>query len=412
MEKENEERKHTMRDWEDIKLEVVQRAPMVRVVEWCGLPMKKAGAGVWVMNCPFHAEKSASFNVGGRQGFEHRGHCFGCGWDGDVFAFWMQHRGGDFKSALMDLASLAGVHVGADVEWTRPEVRRVRAVEPVVEVAAVKPELPRLRHLKREECGVLGAARGIDPEAVWYAARVQRRAAFSEWPLWRGRDGEWRARNVGTWGSWCAIDETRNCAEFRRLDNGRYPKQDGGEIKSWSTRGKSWPLGAASLNGRKRVLLVEGGPDMLAAYDLIMRFKMLESVAVVCMLGAGNRMRMDALECFAGCRVRIMVDADPLKDDANSGKRKVPGMEAALRWQTQLQEAGAAVECFFVGPIYVPEDMEQWYAGGLPAEMVRIAEPGLKDREGHGIKDVNDLVRCPGLLELEEVRAAVRAWDF
>lgn len=403
-----------MRDWADIKEEVIARVPMVRVVEWCGLGVKKAGPTTWVMNCPFHAEKSASFNVGGRKGMEHRGHCFGCGWDGDVFAFWMQHRGGDFKSALMDLASLGGVAVGDGVEWTRPEVRKVRAPERglVSPEHVAKPSLPALRHMKREDCAMLGEARGIDAEAVWVAARVFRRVAFSMWPLWEDFRGAWNARSVGVWPSWCAIDETKNCAEFRRLDNGLYPRQDGSQIKSWSTRGKNWPLGAADLNGRKRVLLVEGGPDMLAAYDLLMRFGMLESVGVVCMLGAGNRIREEALSFFAGCRVRIMVDADALKDDANAGRRKVPGMEAALRWQGQLQEAGAAVECFFVGPVYDAVDMELWYAGDLPADQVRVKEPGLKDAEGQGIKDVNDLIQCPGLLKLEEVQAAARAWDF
>ena len=401
-----------MRDWEDIKMEVLERVDMIRVAEWCSLVMKKSGPGLMVACCPFHVEKSGSFNIGGKKGFEHRAHCFGCGWDGDIFAFWQELKGCDFKTALRDLAGLAGVAMGVEVEWTRPEVPRVRAREVRHDEAVVLPDLPPLRHLRREECAELGKARGIDPDAIWHAARVHKRAAFSPWPLWLGQDGQWRDRNVGTWPSWCAIDGTRNCAEFRRLDNGRYPKQDGGEIKSWSTRGKSWPLGAADLNDRKRVLLVEGGPDMLAAYDLLNRFRMLESVGVVCMLGAGNRMREDALEFFAGCRVRIMVDADALKDDENAAKRKVPGMQAALRWQEQLQAAGAAVECFFVGPIYEPEDLAAWGKGEMKAAEVRVIEPGLKNRDGVGIKDVNDLVADEHALELDEVRAAARAWDF
>jgi len=408
-----------MRDWEDIKADILSRVDFRQVAEWDGVAMKKAGAGLWVACCPFHTEKSGSFNIGGKKGFKHRGHCFGCGWDGDVFAFWMERRGCDFKAAVMDLASLAHVPVGEGVEWTRPEVKRTQQPERRSDVETVRPQMPPLRHLRKEECAELGAARGIHPEAIWVAARVHQRAAFSRWPLFCGRDGAWRDRTTGAWPSWCAIDETRNTAEFRRLDNGLYPKQDGGEIKAWGCAGKNWPLGAASMNGRKCVLLVEGGPDMLAAYDLLMRWRMLERVAVVCMLGAGNRMREESLAHFAGCRVRIMVDADALKDanepDSNGRlvKRKVPGMEAALRWEEQLTGAGAAVESFFVGPVYEPGSLARWYAREIDAAAVEMIEPGLCDAEGKPVKDVNDLIRAgPEVLGREEVRAAARAWDF
>lgn len=408
-----------MRDWEDIKEDILSRVDFRQVAEWDGLAMKKGGAGLWVACCPFHTEKSGSFNIGGKKGFEHRGHCFGCGWDGDVFAFWMERRGCDFKTAVMDLASLAHVPVGDGVEWTRPEVKRVRQPERRPDVEVVRPNLPPLRHLRREECAVLGKARGIDPEAIWVAARTFKMAAFSSWPMYEGHDGVWRDRTAGAWPSWCAIDETRFTAEFRRLDNGMYPKQDGGEIKAWGCAGKNWPLGAASLNGRKCVLLVEGGPDMLAAYDLLMRWRMIDKVAVVCMLGAGNRMREEAMAHFEGCRVRIMVDADALKDanepDSNGRlvKRKVPGMEAALRWEEQLTGAGAAVESFFVGPVYEPASLARWYAREIDAAAVAVVCAGLTDVEGKPVKDVNDLIRAgPEVMGREEVRAAARAWDF
>lgn len=412
-------RKLIMRDWEDIKADILSRVDFHQVAEWDGLAMRKAGAGLWVACCPFHTEKSGSFNIGGKKGFEHRAHCFGCGWDGDVFAFWQERRGCDFKAAVMDLAALAHVPVGDGVEWTRPEVKRVRQPERRPNAEVVRPAMPPLRHLRREECAELGKVRGIDPEAVWVAARIYKRAAFSRWPLYRGHDGAWRDRTAGAWPSWCAIDETRNTAEFRRLDNGLYPKQDGGEIKAWGLAGKSWPLGAASLNGRKCVMLVEGGPDMLAAYDFLMQWRMLDRVAVVCVLGAGNRLREDALPYFAGCRVRIMVDADALKDsnepDSNGRlvQRKVPGMEAAMRWEEQLTSAGAAVESFFVGPVYDAASLARWYAREIDAAEVVIHEPGLCDASGKGIKDVNDLIRAgPDVLGREEVRVAARAWDF
>lgn len=402
-----------MRDWEDIKLEIKGRLDMRRVAEICGVVMRKAGANVWVACCPFHAEKSGSFHVGGKKGFEDRAHCFGCGWDGDFFSFWQQLKGCDFKQAMQDLAQIAGVAMGMQVEWTRPEVPRVRQPERrLEEVSFKRPSLPPLRPLRREECAELAHARGLRPDAVWTAARVHQRAEFSMWPMFESR-GEWLAYNRGAFPSWCAIDPTRNCAEFRRLDNERYERKDGTLIKTWSTAGKSWPLGAAAMNGRKAVMLVEGGPDMLAAYDLLDRHRMLEKVAVVCMLGAGNRIREDALPFFAGCRVRIMVDADPLKDDENARKRRVPGMEAAARWQGQLCEAGAAVEPFYIGNIYEAKSYKAWSRGELPAADVGILTQGLRMQDGTAVKDVNDLVKAgDGVIFSDEIREAFRAWDF
>jgi hypothetical protein len=404
-----------MTDFDDIKTEVLNRLDMQQVASMCGVVMKKAGAGLWVSCCPFHAEKSGSFNIGGKKGFEHRAHCFGCGWSGDIFAFWQAVKGCDFKQALKDLAGVAGVPMGADGGWTRSEVPRVRAQEKRLEVeddAHRMPSLPSLRHLRRGECEEIARHRGLDAEAVWLAARRFGRLAFSMWPLYE-RAGEWMPRTCGALPSWCAIDSTRKVAEFRRLDNEKYVRQDGGTIKSWSTCGKNWPLGAADMNGRPAVMLVEGGPDMLAAYHFLMLHGQLDRVAVVCMLGAGNRIRAEALPFFAGKRVRIMVDADALKDDENLAKRRVPGMEAAARWSVQLCEAGAAVETFCVGPIYDTMSIAAWGRGELTSDEVQVLHAGLTLPSGAAVKDLNDLARCaPSVLESADVREAFRSWDF
>lgn len=403
-----------MRDYEDIKTDVLGRLDMRQVAEMCGVVMRRSGQGVWVACCPFHAEKSGSFNIGGKKGFEHRAHCFGCGWDGDVFSFWQELKGCDFKQALLDLARAAGVPMGENIEWTRPEVPRVRQPEmrPDEESEHRMPSLPPLRHLRREECDEVAASRGLDAEAVWLCARRFRRMAFSLWPLYE-RHGHWMQRTCGAVPSWCAIDRTRKVAEFRRLDNEKYVRQDGGTIKSWSTCGKNWPIGAADMNGRPAVLLVEGGPDMLAGYHFLRLHGMLETVAVVCMLGAGNRIRGEALPMFAGKRVRIMVDADPLKDDENTKKRKMPGMEAAAKWTQQLTEAGAAVETFAVGPIYAPDSLAAWGRGEISAAEVQIVHAGFRRKDGELVKDLNDLaLSTPDVLSSADVRDAFRCWDF
>lgn len=432
-----------MRDLEDIKMEVLDRVDAVRCAEWCNVGgMKRVKEGHFTAPCPFHSEKSASFNIGGGASFRGRFKCFGCGWTGDVIAFWMEVRHCDFKQAVEELAREAGVSLG---DGMAPGPRKERPVarqpERRLDEESVRPELPPLRHLREEEAAMIALHRGLDAEAVWVAGRVFGRVAVpvDGWPLYRRANGKWMPRcevhgkggcflerancvRAEAFPSWCAIDGTRRVAEFRRMDNALYPVREGAGIKSWSTRGKSWPIGASMMGNRCGVLLVEGGPDMLAGYHFLRRHGMLERVAVVCMLGAGNRMHEEALPYFEGKRVRIMVDADPLKDgemvrpgdgEKRAKKRSMPGMEAAVRWTEQLIAAGAAVETFCVGPVYVPEDIAAWGRREMDGAAVRIETPGLAMADGTPVKDLNDLAKC-GLevTACDAVSEAFRCWDF
>jgi DNA primase len=86
--------------------------------------LKRAGTGNWKGLCPFHAEKTPSFNVQeSRQYF----HCFGCGEKGDVFGFLMKIEQRSFMEILRDLAQQAGVEL-PEKEMT-PAERRARADE-------------------------------------------------------------------------------------------------------------------------------------------------------------------------------------------------------------------------------------------------------------------------------------------
>jgi DNA primase len=62
----------------------------------------------WVGLCPFHAERSGSFNVREETG---RYRCFGCGAAGDVFKFVQEIEHVDFVTAVEQLASKAGIQL-------------------------------------------------------------------------------------------------------------------------------------------------------------------------------------------------------------------------------------------------------------------------------------------------------------
>ena len=74
------------------------------------LPLKKAGAN-FVALCPFHKEKTPSFNVNPhRQIF----HCFGCHKGGDVFTFIKEYENIGFVDAVRRLADRAKIPVEFD----------------------------------------------------------------------------------------------------------------------------------------------------------------------------------------------------------------------------------------------------------------------------------------------------------
>lgn len=84
------------------------------------ITLKRAGPTYKAL-CPFHKEKTPSFSVNpSRQ----RYHCFGCGQDGDVFTFLMQHEGMTFMDAVKALGERAGIAIELEEEDGRSRERR------------------------------------------------------------------------------------------------------------------------------------------------------------------------------------------------------------------------------------------------------------------------------------------------
>jgi len=67
--------------------------------------------------CPFHKEKSPSFQVDPALGLYH---CFGCGAGGDAIDLYMRHSGDDFPVAIENLARRYGIPLPAPEEIGRP----------------------------------------------------------------------------------------------------------------------------------------------------------------------------------------------------------------------------------------------------------------------------------------------------
>lgn len=94
------------------------QADIVRVVSGY-VTLRKRGAN-YLACCPFHNEKTPSFNVHpGKQVFK----CFGCGTGGDVFAFVMRMENVSFAEAVRIVAEVCGLPL-PEARPTAPEVHQ------------------------------------------------------------------------------------------------------------------------------------------------------------------------------------------------------------------------------------------------------------------------------------------------
>jgi DNA primase len=86
---------------------VRDRTDIVAVISE-GVPSLKRKGRTWVGLCPFHKEKTGSFNVNPDRGFFH---CFGCKESGSAIDFVMKHDGMTFPEAVRSLAERAGIPI-------------------------------------------------------------------------------------------------------------------------------------------------------------------------------------------------------------------------------------------------------------------------------------------------------------
>ncbi len=164
---------------------------LAAVVAERGIELKKKGRQL-VAQCPFHKEKSASFNVSPAKGLYH---CFGCGASGDVIGFVTKHDKVSFGGALETLARRAGLDLKAlmddrsrvlqhaRVEALIPRSNGKHATPPAkpadeggpVNAAALLPKVIDHYHrtfCEREDAQAYLKQRGISDPDIWRAHRI------------------------------------------------------------------------------------------------------------------------------------------------------------------------------------------------------------------------------------------------
>jgi DNA primase len=127
------------------------------------LPLKKAGAN-FVALCPFHKEKSPSFNVNPhRQIF----HCFGCHKGGDVFTFVKEYENIGFVDAVRRLADRAKIPLEFDQNPHEQQTRHLKdQLLQIHEQIAQRWQNCLLNEAAGQIARDYLAKRGVSPEAV------------------------------------------------------------------------------------------------------------------------------------------------------------------------------------------------------------------------------------------------------
>jgi hypothetical protein len=295
----------------------------------------RRSASRWVMVCPFHDERNPSFTV-----WPDRFHCFGCGAHGDVISLVSRLDGLSFLEACQYLSGSVAVN------------------------GFPTPTPPREMHPKADE----------PPSIKW--PRDLRRGTVNEFKqLARTRDLDvaacQRADELGTLlfgthrqqAAWILTDPGEVIAEARRLDGQRWF----GTRKADTLVGarKGWLLGSFNRHpapeGIRRVAVVEGGPDYLAALHWAGLLGCADLLPVAVLGREVARVDPRSLRIFEGRRIRIFPHADP--DPAT-------GRAFSDRWGRLAISAGAtAVTTFELR--------------------------GLRMLDGRPVTDLNDAVLCP-----------------
>lgn len=249
---------------------------------------------------------------------------------------WKDHATGDHGDAVDFLAKAL-------------DIPAQEAVRRFVEMASGKPS-QKIEQVSRPKLAPAPAREDTDDKrrkrAAWPAmelstegdleAVAKHRRLPVEGPQWAAIDGTLRMATLDGARCWIIRSTCGKNAQARRLDG--KPFHDG-SLNLQPLKAKTLPGSIASLPvGNYHdtrwpvVALVEGGPDVLAAYAGIYRLGLLDTVAVCGMLGASMRPPFGAVATMKGRRVRIFQHNDEA------------GQKAADGWARLIHNAGGTVD--------------------------------------------------------------------
>lgn len=222
----------------------------------------------------------------------------------NLLELWLQAKKLSFADALAEAMAFCGLTIlGTDRED---------------EKSALRKNWPDLRLGNKDELQAVATLRGIALEGILLASD----RGFLKFAHYDGHL------------CFVVTDSRRINAQARRLDGKPFMRQ-GRAIKALTLPGSvaTWPLGLAETQNYPCVVIVEGGPDFLAAHGCMFVEDRTDTAAVA-VLGAMHRPPLSVWAALAHKRVRVFCHSD----DA--------GMKAAHDWAQAIDRAAATVDGF------------------------------------------------------------------
>ncbi len=143
--------------------ELIDRVDLVDLIG-ARVPLRKAGIN-YQARCPFHSEKTPSFNVSREKQFYH---CFGCGAHGNAISFLMDYERQTFVEAVETLAESLGLEIPREVDGGERREREasVLPLYQVQEQAAQFYERQLREHPKAARARDYLKRRGLSEEVI------------------------------------------------------------------------------------------------------------------------------------------------------------------------------------------------------------------------------------------------------
>jgi DNA primase len=238
--------------------------------------VKRAGPSYKAL-CPFHNEKTPSFNINPvRQFF----HCFGCGKSGDAITFVREYENLTFSDAVKKLASRAGIAVveeATDPKEDRARRQRGRLLDLHREVTDFMHQMLFTREATHAREYLKSRGFGKEMAEGWKIGWMPERSeTFLQWA--RGKDfkrGEWIASGF-------FVEKERGGIYVRFLDRLMFPiRNEIGDVIGFSGRQlRHDPRSGKYINSPETAIFKKS--NVLFALERARKAVLKENAVVIC----------------------------------------------------------------------------------------------------------------------------------